>query len=147
MAETVVRVVDAPCDLDSALEIRAIVFIQGQAVPAELEVDGLDPQCTHLLAERFDGERWTPVGTARLRQVDDHAKAERVAVLPAMRGLGIGDLLMRTLQDVARAQGFEEVHLNAQLQVVPFYERLGYQAEGPEFEEAGIQHRAMRRRL
>jgi len=31
--------------------------------------------------------------------------------------------------------------------VVAFYERLGYRAEGPEFLEAGIPHRAMRKPL
>src|SRR5204862_77624 len=40
-----------------------------------------------------------------------------------------------------------ELVLNAQLPVLAFYERLGYRAEGPEFLEAGIPHRAMRKPL
>jgi predicted GNAT family N-acyltransferase len=35
--------------------------------------------------------------------------------------------------------------LHAQTSVVPFYERLGYTAEGPVFDEAGIPHRKMSR--
>jgi predicted GNAT family N-acyltransferase len=52
---------------------------------------------------------------------------------------------MRALEDAARDRG--ELVLNAQTAVVPFYERLGYRCEEPEFIEAGIPHRAMRKRF
>jgi len=74
-------------------------------------------------------------------------KAERVAVRRPFRGAGVGRALMRALEDEARALGRRELVLNAQLPVVAFYERLGYRAEGPEFLEAGIPHRAMRKPL
>ncbi len=147
MSDARVRLVDSPEDRRAAFAIREVVFIDEQAVPRDLEVDGLDDQCTHLLAELWQEGAWVPVGTARLRRKGTLAKAERVAVLSRCRGTGLGALLMSALEDEARAQGFGEVVLNAQVQVVPFYERLGYVAEGPEFDEAGIQHRAMRRRL
>lgn len=147
MSELRVRIIDGGTDLETALGIREIVFIQGQDVPRELEVDGLDPECTHFLAERLLEGRWTPVGTARLRPKGGVAKAERVAVLAEHRGLGLGLLLMAALEDEASNRGFSEVILNAQVQVVPFYQSIGYQGEGPEFEEAGIQHLAMRRRI
>ena len=147
MPEKRVRLIEEPWDMTSALQVREVVFIQGQGVPRELEVDGLDPQCTHFLAEVLQDERWVPVGTARLHQVGEAAKAERVAVLDAWRGYGLGAALMEALEAAARERGFAEVILNAQVQVVPFYEHLGYEAEGPEFDEAGILHRAMRRRL
>ena len=44
-----------------------------------------------------------------------------------------------------RADGFAEVLLHAQQEVIPFYERLGYRGEGEIFEEAGIPHLAMRK--
>lgn len=141
------RLVDGAADLRRAMAIREEVFVVEQAVPPELEVDGLDPLCTHLVAERAEAGGWRVIGAARLRPKGALAKAERVAVLAAERGLGAGALLMAALEEEARQQGFAEVVLNAQVQVVPFYERLGYRAEGPEFEEAGIQHRAMRKRI
>lgn len=130
-------------DLGPCLEIRARVFIEEQGVPFDLEVDGLDGEASHVLA-LVDGQ---PVGTARLRQVDGHGKVERVAVLLEWRGSGAGRALMAALHDLARQQGLAEIELHAQIQVVPFYERLGYEASGPEFMDAGIAHRAMHIRL
>jgi predicted GNAT family N-acyltransferase len=44
-------------------------------------------------------------------------------------------------------RGLTAVDLHAQTHALGFYERLGYQAYGPEFPDAGIPHRAMRRDL
>ncbi|MGX1638627.1 GNAT family N-acetyltransferase, partial [Streptomyces albidoflavus] len=46
-----------------------------------------------------------------------------------------------------RRSRLRAVDLHAQTHALGFYERLGYQAYGPEFEDAGIPHRAMRREL
>lgn len=123
--------------------IRHQVFVLGQDVPQDLEIDGLDGVCDHVLVS-VDG---VEAGTARLRAVDGHGKAERVAVLAAFRGLGLGLLLMQALEERARARGWQELHLNAQWPVVPFYERMGYVGHGEPFDEAGIRHLAMWRRL
>jgi len=138
-----VRVASA-AELPRCLELRHEVFVRGQSVAPELEIDGLDPACTHFVALAA-GEL---LGTARLRVTDDgHAKAERVAVRAAARGRGVGAALMRALEAEARRRGFGELRLHAQAPVIAFYQRLGYVAEGPLFEEAGIPHRAMRRTL
>ena len=64
------RVAKATADeIAVCIEIRRVVFVLGQDVPEELEVDGLDPTCTHFLAA-VDGE---PAGTARLRITDNGA--------------------------------------------------------------------------
>ena len=137
-----VLAVPAP-DLDDCLAIRARVFIEEQGVPLELEIDGLDPQALHVLALN-DGR---PVGTARMRPVEGHAKVERVAVLAEARGTGAGRALMEALHGHDRRLGLPEIELHAQVQVIGFYERLGYRAFGPMFLDAGIEHRAMRLRL
>ncbi len=130
--------------LQACLRIRRIVFIEGQRVPEPDDLDGLDPQCHHFLALE-DG---APIGCARLRITSEgQAKAERVAVLQAKRGLGVGHKIMDRLEQEAAALGHAEVVLGAQVQVIPFYERRGYVAEGPQFMDAGIPHRTMRLRL
>ncbi|MDJ0868014.1 MAG: GNAT family N-acetyltransferase [Myxococcota bacterium] len=123
--------------------IRRTVFVEGQGVPEALEIDGLDPDCAHFLA-RAGGR---PVGTARLRELDGRAKAERVAVLAAHRRDGVGRALMRALEGEARRRGHRELVLNAQEEVVPFYELLGYTICGARFDEAGIPHRPMTKGL
>jgi predicted GNAT family N-acyltransferase len=128
-----------PADLPLCLAIRRAVFIDGLGIPESVVVDGLDPGCAHFLAH-VGG---SAVGTARMRPVAGAAKAERVAVLDARRGRGIGRALMQALEDEAAARGLARVELHAQQPVVPFYERLGYRAEGPTFVEASIPHQAM----
>ena len=82
------------------------------------------------------------VGTGRLEPT---GKIGRVAVLPQYRGTGAGLAIMRRLVDLAGERGFTEVYLNAQTYARGFYERLGFRAEGPEFDEVGIPHQRMRR--
>ena len=133
-----------PDEIERCLDIRREVFVGEQRVPSEIEIDGRDASCTHFLALVGD----TVVGTARLRVTEEgRAKAERVAVRRAARGCGAGALLMRALEAEARRRGHDRLVLNAQVQVLPFYERLGYMVDGPEFLEAGIPHRPMSKRL
>jgi len=131
--------------LARCLAIRRVVFIVEQAVPVPDDVDGRDPDCTHFLLANGA----TDLATARLRLVHNHGqllgKAERVAVHAHARGLGLGRVVMDALEQAAWQVGAEAVKLGAQLTAVPFYERLGYLAYGPEFDDAGIPHRMMKK--
>lgn len=138
--------VESESDLQVAFAVRRLVFVEGQNVPEHRELDGRDDVATHFLAR--DGD--TVVGTARLREYDDDpptAKVERVAVLDGHRGEGWGRRLMATVEDHAREAGYDRVLLHAQVPVVGFYERLGYEVRGGEFEDAGIPHREMTKPL
>ena len=64
-----------------------------------------------------------------------------------MRGSGVGRAVLDALLDAARARGDREAMLHAQLSAAPFYERAGFVARGPEFDEAGIAHVEMLRAL
>lgn len=70
-------------------------------------------------------------------------KIERVAVLKAHRGDGVGAALMRWT--LAHIRGARTVALGAQLTALTFYERLGFVAEGAVYDDAGIPHRRMTR--
>ena len=128
-------------EYNELLAIRRTVFIDGQDVPEDLEVDGLDSECTHFLVT-VDG---VPVGTARLREVSGAGKVERVAVLPEYRGRGLGRDLMHAMHAEAARRDLPRLKLNAQQAVVGFYSDLGYDLVGEPFVEAGIPHQAMRR--
>ena len=142
MGEAHVAVV-GPEALDDCLAIRRVVFIEGQDVPEDLEVDGRDPECVHILARLRD----RPVATARLRPVPGGGKVERVAVLPGLRGRHLGLRVMEVLLDAARARGLSRLWLHAQAPVVDWYRAQGWEAYGAPFDEAGIPHRKMRLRL
>ena len=123
-----------------AVELRAIrraVFVVEQQVPEEEEWDDFDAVSRHVLAVAGDA----PVGTGRLLP-DGHIG--RMAVLKSWRGRGVGRALLAALLALARQLQFEEVVLHAQTHAIPFYEKQGFTAHGPEFMEAGIAHRVMR---
>lgn len=132
-----------PDQLEICLQLRREVFIDGQGVSAEIEIDGLDAGCQHFIAWR----RERAIGTARLREVDGRAKAERVAVVEGSRGSGIGVGLMARLEDAARTLGHRELVLHSQESAIGFYEKLGYEPVGERFMEADIPHLEMRKRL
>ncbi|MET9291715.1 GNAT family N-acetyltransferase [Streptomyces sp. NPDC003077] len=142
-------------DLAGCFAVRREVFVAEQGVPEEVEMDAYDARAVHLLASAADGR---PLGTARILHgpvahekyaVDgDTAVLGRLAVGKAARGTGLGALLVRAVEDEARRLGLTSVYLEAQTHALGFYERLGYAAYGPEFDEgSGIPHRAMRRSL
>ncbi|GGW67681.1 acetyltransferase [Streptomyces lucensis JCM 4490] len=125
-----------------------------QGVPQDIEYDAHDADAVHVLAVREDG---VPLGTGRLltgeaaaaRTGGDPAVGSlgRLAVARRARGLGVGAALVRAIEDAARSRGLTAVDLHAQTHALGFYERLGYEVYGPEFPDAGIPHRSMRRTL
>ncbi|MEU5250242.1 GNAT family N-acetyltransferase [Streptomyces longwoodensis] len=149
-----VRVVADLADREACFAVRKEVFVAEQGVPEEIEYDAYDAVAVHVLAVREDG---LPLGTGRLlhgeaalgRTGGDPSVGSlgRLAVSRAARGLGVGAALVRAVEDAARARGLAAVDLHAQTQALGFYERLGYVVYGPEFPDAGIPHRAMRRVL
>ena len=123
---------------DDALALSAIretVFILEQQVPVELEWDGLDADCLHVLAADAAGN---PIGTARLLP-DGHIG--RMAVLKEWRGRGVGSALLRVLlKEVKKRQQPQQAVLNAQTYAAGFYAKFGFQTMGEEFMDAGIPH-------
>lgn len=118
--------------------IRTTVFVGEQGVPPEIEIDGRDPGCAHVLAESDAGEA---VGTGRLMP---DGRIGRMAVLAAWRGRGVGAAMLGALVAEARRRGFRETYLHAQSHARDFYARHGYVVEGAEYLEAGIPHVLMR---
>ena len=132
------QIVENKDELADCLEIRRVVFIVGQNVPEEEEMDGREDDCRHYLG-RVDG---VPMATARVMPLEKTAKIQRVAVMEEARGTGLGAELMRFLLDDCRGR-FETAVLGSQVQAIGFYERLGFKVQGPVFLDAGIEHREM----
>jgi len=121
-------------DVERLKLVRRQVFVEEQSVPEAEEWDAADPSARHVLAV-VDGRQ--PVGTGRLESC---GKIGRVAVLREWRGAGIGAGIVRHLVNQATELGVESVYLHAQTAAAGFYRRLGFRAEGPEFDEVGIPH-------
>ena len=121
-------------------KIRFEVFVDEQNVPEELEIDGLDDEAKHVLAY-IDNE---PIGTGRILN-DGHIG--RVSVLKMHRGLGIGKLMMQDLIHWAEETNIEKLWLSSQWHAHRFYLDLGFDCEGGIYEEAGIDHIKMSKKL
>ncbi len=127
-------------DLASCHLLRRIVFIEEQGVSEADELDDQDDRATHFLATEED----IPIGTARMLISGDTAKIGRVCVLMSHRGTGLGAALIRTAVDAARKEpGVRFAKLGAQVHAMGFYEKLGFVAQGPVYDDAGIDHRDM----
>jgi predicted GNAT family N-acyltransferase len=121
--------------------IRFNIFVGEQNVPPGIELDDKDASCMHAIAYDDHGNA---VGTGRLLP-DGHIG--RMAVVKDWRRRGIGALILGALMEEARRQGHKEVVLSAQLQAAEFYREQGFEAEGKVYQEAGILHQAMRKKL
>ena len=128
-------------DLPDLRLVREEVFVVEQQVSREEEWDDLDAVSHHVLARDSGGN---PIGTGRL--APDH-KIGRMAVLKEWRGRGVGAALLRVLVERARELRFPEVHMNAQVDAIGFYQKLGFTVYGDEFIEANIRHRSMQMTL
>lgn len=127
-------------DIATCRRLRRIVFIDEQGVSEADEIDDKDDQAIHLLA-MLNGE---PVGSARLLILGETGKIGRVCVLARHRGTGLGAALIRAAVAELRAQpGVTRAKLGAQTHAIGFYEKLGFTATGPEYDDAGIPHRDM----
>lgn len=130
-------------DHAACFALRHTVFVEEQGVPVEEERDALDASAIHLLAH-MDG---VPVGTARILMKAQEAKIGRVCVLQSARGTGLGKALILAAMQSAKTRGVQSVRLGAQLHALEFYEKLGFTAQGPVYDDAGIDHRDMVRDL
>ena len=123
-----------------AFKVRHEVFILEQGVPADLEIDEFDPVAFHALAYSDNA----CIGTARLHINDDRlGQIGRMAVLSPFRNKGLGRQIMKALIETAKSKGISSLILHAQVSAIPFYEKLGFIANGPIYDEAGIPHRNM----
>jgi predicted GNAT family N-acyltransferase len=123
-----------PRDAADLRWVRETVFVQEQGVPLELERDGIDIACLHLLARDTSGH---PIGAARLAP---DGRIGRMAVLPEWRGRGVGWALLAAATDLAKDLGLDKVELSAQHHASAFYRRAGFEETGEVFMDAGIPH-------
>ncbi|WP_316800673.1 GNAT family N-acetyltransferase [Pedobacter frigidisoli] len=126
-----------PEDLDKVFAIRKKVFVEEQNCPPELEWEN-EEVSTHFLATQ-NGQ---PCGACRWRKTELGYKLERFAVLKEFRGQGVGRaLIAEALSDLPEDAHY--IYLNSQLDAVSLYAKFGFASEGNQFEEAGIQHYKM----
>ena len=136
-----------------AAALRVAVFVEEQGIPLEMEWDEADKTSLHAVAYNRLG---VPLATGRLLPSDSLAgqlgkikssKLGRMAVNRVMRGSKLGRDVLHALMAVAQARGDDEIVLHAQRSAENFYARLGFSPRGDAFDEVGIAHQEMVRKL
>ncbi|MEY8757633.1 GNAT family N-acetyltransferase [Peribacillus frigoritolerans] len=133
-------------DLKIAFHIRKEVFVDEQGFALEFEFDEFDTLnalSEHILV--YYNEK--PVGTGRLRVVDGLGKLERICILEPYRKFGLGKIILKTLEEIAKEQGITQVKLHGQTQAEGFYKKLGYRTSSDVFMEDGGPHLLMIKEL
>lgn len=128
----------------TCLEIRRVVFIEGQGVPEARERRDEEKPCRHFMVYEDD----VPLAAMRVMIEGDAAKLQRMAVMPSHQGKGVGrkmlDFVMLELQkDLQLTRAI----LGAQEHAIVFYQKAGFTIKGDGFMDAGIMHYLMEKPL
>lgn len=137
-----------PDSLYGLLRLRSEIFVVEQAC-LFLEMDGIDPLCTHLCA--FDlrghlagGLRLVPPGIARPHSPSPAADGPalgRLVTRADRRGQGLGRRLMAAgLDRCAVCYPGTAVYLSAQQHLEAFYTSMGFIRLRTPYDEDGIPH-------
>ena len=140
-----------PVTLYRLLALRVDVFVVEQKC-AYRELDGrdLEPHARLIWAEAGEDV------VATLRVLHDRGaggsaeavRIGRVATAPAARSSGLATVLMnRALSAADHDYPEHDVVLDAQVRLATWYGRFGFVSDGPDYDEDGIEHRPMRRRV
>jgi len=124
-----------------AATVRRRVFVEEMRIDEATDFDGSDDGAVHVVAYRAK----QPIATGRLLPAE--RRIGRMAVLEPLRGSGVGSAVLQKLVREAVRLEIREVVLHAQEHAIGFYLRHGFAPEDERFEEAGIPHQKMRRRI
>jgi predicted GNAT family N-acyltransferase len=84
------------------------------------------------------------VGCLVLKPIDvGDVQMRQVAVAESMQGKGVGRMMVKYSEALAKQQGFRKMVLHARETAIPFYELLGYAKVGNRFMEITLPHWAM----
>lgn len=134
-------------DLKKCLDIRKEVFVVEKNVPENLEIDDKDVvggACIHFLIY----EDAVTVGTFRVSINQNMvAKLQRLCILKEYRGKGYGSYALEFLEGFCNGQEVKKIVFDAKCSTVEFYSKRGYTTFSEEFEEVGVKHVKMMKKL
>jgi predicted GNAT family N-acyltransferase len=138
-----IRPIAGDDELAAALDLRERVFCGEQGVTLEGDRDGRDGEALQLVA-LDDG---AVVATCRVLFDGGVARFQRLCVTPRSRRRGLAARMLAAAEEAARDREATRMDLHAQTAALGLYERAGYTAYGAPFDDEGIEHLAMEKRL
>ena len=140
-----IKVATTQAEFFGLARLRLQVFVDEQKVAPMLEIDQLDDTAIEVVALKDE----KVIGTARVLDSKDHNQGiiGRLAVDQNYRHDRIATNLLAFCEDIIRNQGKKNVMLHAQYYIRHFYQEKGYQLVGQPFDEDGILHQEMVKKL
>ncbi|MDG6244295.1 MAG: GNAT family N-acetyltransferase [Methanolobus sp.] len=130
-------------NFSGAYTVRKEVFVKEQKIDEELELDEYDNISLHLTIYRNS----KPVATGRLCEHENSFIIGRVCVLKEYRKMELGRMLMEKLIEKAISLGAKKLRLSSQTTAIGFYSRFGFSVCGDTYQDAGIEHISMVRKI
>lgn len=145
--EDAILVLEAP--IGSALYAQALALREAVLrQPLGLTLSGEELEDDKLRTHFCAVEAGDVVACVSLKPVGDGSlQLKQMAVKEERRLEGIGAALVAQAEAWARDRGISEMMMHARIGAEGFYARLGYEGEGPIFEENTIPHVKMTKRL
>lgn len=122
-------------------QIRTEVFMKEQGF--ENEFDDIDNHAVHLTVY-VDGE---PAGCGRVYEENGCFVIGRIAVRKQFRSLGLGSVVMNSLEKIAKEKGAKIIRLTAQMRAKAFYQKLGYREFGEPCMDEHVEHIRMKKEI
>ena len=143
---TMIQIIEITSDdplYESERLLRVKVLREPLGMPGGTEFFPFEIESRHLLALLDD----KVIGCVLFHPRPPTVKLFQMAVYPEFQGMGVGKLLVDHLEKEAAAAGLTSVFCHARWEIHRFYTRLGYQPVGEPFEEIGIKHVKMEKRI
>ncbi len=88
------------------------------------------------------------IGTLLLRPINENSiKMRQVCVNANFQGKGVGTKLVKCAEKYAKKYEYKEIYCHSRESAIAFYEKLEYQKVGNIFNEVGIPHIKMFKRI
>ncbi len=131
-------------DWEAVVELRREVL--RRPLGLDFSPEELQSETEQIVVAGFDGDR--AVACALIKPLPNGwHKVRQVAVDPSRQGTGLGRKVMEECERYSLAAGAIGIEMNARDTAIPFYLRLAYLIDGEGFEEVGIPHHRMIKRL
>jgi len=131
-------------EYETARELRNEILRQPLGLDLYQENSDWEKRARHFVMYR--GERLVACLIA-FPESHNCYRIRQLATRPDCRGQGFGSELMRHAETELTISGATNVILHARVSAVGFYEKLGYQTAGREFEEVTVPHVRMEKSL
>ena len=131
---------------DQLVELRYKVLLEPLGLKfldshRDKEVNYLHIGCVENLDDKL-------IGGLMLIPLDDkNIRMMQVAVDSKYQGEGVGHALVAYAEKRAKEAGYKNIIMHAMINVIGFYEKMGYRQEGDIFEERGITFAKMVKKL